>query len=406
MTTPIVEIELTGPLPDLESYCRDEGVGLVIRYKQQVVGFMLLPADADVRHENLAHLVSAEVGINILAEKLQAELAPAPSEVSMPSLTVAICTRDRPDLLARCLNSLQHLPSPGEEGQRGFDILVVDNAPSGNETRHATERLSGVTYTREERPGLNFARNRALQEAVGEFIAYLDDDVVVDSGWLSGLRQALTDHGDAIAVTGQVLPLELATRAQVIFERRGGFRHGFSGQRYTGECPGGGDLYPCRTGIFGVGCNMAFNRRKLLELGGFDEALDTGPTLPGGGDHDIFYRVVRSGGPLVYEPRMLVFHRHRRTMSQLRHQYWTWGLSVMALATKWHREDPLMRTHWRWLIYRWFRKQIFGLLRALAGRHALPPGCVLYELAGGFVGLLGEYDRSCRRSETIRSRYR
>ena len=406
MALPIVEVELTEPLPDLEARCRAGGMALIVRHKQQAVGFMMLPATAELKHDELARLVSAEAGTNILAEKLRAELAPTPSPVPVPSLTVAICTRDRPDLLTRCLDSLQGLPSADNEGMSGFDILVVDNAPSGNATRKATERHSDVTYIREVRPGLNFARNRALQEATSEYIAYLDDDVVVDGGWLAGLQDALTVHADAFAITGQVLPLELATRAQVLFERRGGFRHGFSRQRYTDQYAGGGDLYPCRTGIFGVGCNMAFNRRRLLDLAGFDEALDTGPPLPGGGDHDIFYRVVRAGGPLVYEPRMLVFHQHRKTMPQLRHQYWTWGLSVMAVATKWYREDPQMRTQWRWLIYRWFRMQIFDLLRSLAGRHVLPPGCIFRELAGGIVGLFGEYARSSRRSEVIRSRYR
>lgn len=406
MTLPIVEIELTDPLPDLEPRCHAGGMAIMIRHKQQVVGFLMLPVTAELQRDQLARLVSAEAGTTILAEKLRAELAPKHAPVLLPSLTVAICTRDRPDLLARCLGSLQHLPSAGDEDMRGFDILVVDNAPSGDATRQATERYSDVTYIREMRPGLNFARNRALQESSSDYIAYLDDDVVVDGGWLAGLHEALTVHADAIAVTGQVLPLELDTKAQVLFERRGGFRHGFSRLRYTGEYARGGDLYPCISGIFGVGCNMAFNRRRLLDLGGFDEALDTGPPLPGGGDHDVFYRVVRAGGPLVYEPRMLVFHQHRRTMPQLRHQYWTWGLSVMAVATKWYREDPQMRTKWRWLIYRWFRTQLFDLLRSLAGRHVLPPGCIARELAGGIVGLFGEYARSSRRSEIIRSRYR
>jgi glycosyltransferase involved in cell wall biosynthesis len=402
---PIVDIELTEPLPNLEERCGDEGMGLLIRHQQRAVGFILLPANADVRRDHLARRISAEVGTDILVEKLCAELVPPAAKGSLPSLTVAICTRDRPELLGRCLDSLRRLV-PADDGEEGeFDILVVDNAPTGDATKQAVEQIGGVSYVREVRPGLNFARNRALQEAAGDFVAYLDDDVVVDRGWLVGLQQALSQHSDAIALTGQVLPLELATRAQLLFERRGGFRHGFSTRRYSGDDEDDGELYPCRTGIFGVGCNMVFRRHTVLELGGFDEALDTGPPLPGGGDHDIFYRVVRAGGPLVYEPRMLVFHQHRKTMELLRHQYWTWGLSVMAVATKWYREDPMMRSRWRWLVYRWFRSQAFDLLRALSGRHVLPPGCILWEIAGGIVGLFGEYDRSSRRSEIIRRRY-
>jgi hypothetical protein len=102
---------------------------------------------------------------------------------------------------------------------------------------------------------------------------------------------------------------------------------------------------------------------------------------------------------------MVVFHQHRKTMALLRHQYWTWGLSVMALATKWYHDDPQMRRRWGWLIYRWFRSQTLDLLRALTGRHVLPPGCIFREILGGIVGLFGEYGRSSRRSEIIRGRY-
>ena len=56
---------------------------------------------------------------------------------------------------------------------------------------------------------------------------------------------------------------------------------------------------------------MVLRTVAVRELGGFDEALDTGPPLPGGGDLDIWSRLARAGHPLVYEPRLLVFHRHR-----------------------------------------------------------------------------------------------
>jgi hypothetical protein len=48
---------------------------------------------------------------------------------------------------------------------------------------------------------------------------------------------------------------------------------------------------------------------NLLELGGFDDALDTGPPLPGRGDLDIFYRLVRRGYPLIREPKLLIYQQ-------------------------------------------------------------------------------------------------
>jgi GT2 family glycosyltransferase len=291
-------------------------------------------------------------------------------------------------------------------GQWDFSVLVVDNAPSDEQTRELVGQFFNVRYACEVRPGLNFARNRAFHEADGDLIAYLDDDVTVDRGWLRGLQEVWSENPDAAALTGQVLPRELETEAQVLFEQRGGFRHGFDKVRYTAAVPVEEPfLYPCRTGIFGVGCNMAFRREVLLELGGFDEALDTGRPLPGGGDHDIFYRVIRAGHPLVYEPTYLVYHQHRRTMEQLRQQYWSWGQSVMAFASKAHADDPPLRWRWRKLIVAWFVAHIRELGQAMLGRHVLSARFLAQELWGGVVGWCGEYGRSQKRTAQIRRDY-
>ena len=62
-------------------------------------------------------------------------------------------------------------------------------------------------------------------------------------------------------------------------------------------------VYPYGPGRFGAGCNMAVRRDVARRLGGFDEALDTGPPLPGGGDIDLFHRVLRQGLPLAVNPK-------------------------------------------------------------------------------------------------------
>ena len=110
--------------------------------------------------------------------------------------------------------------------------------------------MGGARYVLEPRPGLNFARNRAIAEARGALLAFLDDDVVVDRHWRRGLAEAVGENPDAVAFTGLVLPLELATRAQVIFEQRGGFRRGFEKIRYGARLPGN-PLYPQGPGYLG-----------------------------------------------------------------------------------------------------------------------------------------------------------
>lgn len=150
---------------------------------------------------------------------------------------------------------------------------------------------------------------------------------------------------------------------------------------------------------------MAFRREVLLKIGGFDEALDTGAPLPGGGDLDIFYRVIRAGYPLVYEPQYLVYHQHRREYAKLRRQYWSWGLSLMAFAVKSYHSDPSHRALLVRLVGWWLKDQLRQFKSSLKGSHVLPPDLLLAEIWGSIVGLLGEYPRSLRRVEKIRRQF-
>ncbi|MEG4203713.1 glycosyltransferase [Microcoleus sp. Pol7_A1] len=406
MPYPILDIEVTQPLPNLKISEEDTGIALVVRRKDKAVGFIMqpLPPKSLLSPEDLAKMIEREVGIKLLQEAIREELTPAQNGDRFPSLTVAICTKDRPENLARCLQYLLKLQTPIAGEKLGFEVLVIDNAPSDERTKELVDSLPGVRYAREPKPGLDFARNRALQEATGELLAFLDDDVTPDRQWLNGLMEAWAENPDAGGFTGLVLPYELVTEAQILFESRGGFRRGFEKIRY-GQILPYNPLYPCGAGIFGAGCNMAFRRDVLLKLGGFDDALDTGAPLPGGGDLDIFYRVVRAGYLLVYEPRYLVFHQHRREYEKLRHQYWTWGLGFMAFVVKSYQTDPSQRSKLRWLVGWWFADQLNQLQKSVRGCHVLPPTMILAELWGGVVGLFGEYPRSLKRIEKMRQKF-
>src|SRR3954453_20152777 len=122
-----------------------------------------------------------------------------------------------------------------------------------------------------------------------------------------------------MAVTGLVLPYELETAAQLQFEEYGGFGRGFErrvyrvdqahGERAVAEHGG--------TGKFGTGAKKRVPKSVFEEIGRFDPALDVGTVTNGGGDLDMFFRVLRGGHTLVYEPAALVRHRHRRGRPQL-----------------------------------------------------------------------------------------
>ncbi|MBD2089464.1 glycosyltransferase [Microcoleus sp. FACHB-1515] len=397
----IVHLEVTQPLPTLNIPADKTGVALIVRRHDKPIGLLLkaLPAPCAIAPAELADWLAQDMSAKLLQERLHEELALPDQPVNFPSLTVAICTKDRPDSVERLLRSLLPLQQTSQ-----FEILVVDNAPSDDRTQTVVAAFASVCYVREPKAGLDFARNCALQTATGELLAFLDDDVVVDRQWLNGLREAWAENPDAAAFTGLVLPYELETEAQILFEQRGGFRRGFEKIRYGQYLPNNVE-YPCGSGIFGAGCNMAFRRDVLRAIGGFDDALDTGAPLPGGGDIDIFYRIIRAGYPLVYEPRYLVFHQHRRELKQLRRQYWSWGLGVMAFVTKSYRCDASQRSKLLRLIAWWYKDKFGQLLCSFTTSRQVPPVMILAELWGGVVGLLGEYDRSCDRVNAIRSQY-
>jgi len=283
---------------------------------------------------------------------------------------------------------------------------VVDNAPSDTSTRDLVAAQPAVNYFLEPKPGLDFARNSAVREATGDYIAFLDDDVTVDSAWFSGLLRAVSENPDAGAVTGPVMPMELDTQSQVLFEERGGFGRGFGSVRHSQHAIAN-ITHPCNAGMFGAGCNMVLRRQLLFQIGLFDEALDTGAPLPGGGDLDIFYRVLRSDSPLVYESSMAVYHRHRRDYKGLRRQMWTWGLGYMTYMMKTHEHERANRFKQRLAIIG--SLMFFSRMAALSllgkWKYDWTFSLAVWELAGGIKGIAGEYGRSKRRIAAIKARH-
>jgi GT2 family glycosyltransferase len=399
----ICELELRQPLPAIQVPKGYSGLAAVLRLDDRPVGFLLEAARAGTKFspELLAEKILEQSGKQILSEKLYEQLRGSAPVPARPTLDIAICTHNRPALLVRCLESLRQ-QGIFDQGS-GVGVLVIDNAPPDEKTRHAVLDFPDVRYCVEPKPGLDFARNRAIEDSNAELLAFLDDDVAIDRSWLDSLYAAWAANPDAAAFTGPILPLELETEAQILFERMGGFGRSFERARF-GSVSTESPTYPCGAGMFGAGANMTFRRAVLEELGGFDDALDTGAPLPGGGDLDIFYRIVRAGRVLVREPGLVVYHQHRREYRALRHQMWTWGLGSMAFLTKSWRSDPTERTKLRRWVLWWMSYQLSKIFVPFlrTNRKPWPLDLVLAEIVGGIAGLCGAYDRSLARAERLR----
>ncbi len=404
----LVDIDIKGALPTLSVETEHDGIGIIVRADGAPLGFVLTALQTPVvlKPDALTTFICAELGVTHLGAAVPESCAREQRTHQWPAITVAICTKDRPHYVQRCLQALLDLPEQMFGSPLSAELLIVDNAPSDSSTRELVDALANVRYTLEPKPGLDFARNKALQSATGDLIVFLDDDVIVDRIWLAGLMDAWSRNPDAVAFTGLVLPYKLDTSAQIVFEQRGGFRAQlstpFQGKRFTKDTQHS-PLYPCEAGVFGVGANMAFHRQTVLALGGFDEALDMGASLPGGGDLDMFYRVIRAGFPLVYEPKYLVFHDHRRELDALRRQCRGWSLGFTAFLSKSYKTDPDNRAKLRKLIAGWFKYQFIQAVASLVGNGVLPLNLVVAEIRGGLRGFLGGYSRALKRVERIRA---
>jgi glycosyltransferase involved in cell wall biosynthesis len=228
------------------------------------------------------------------------------------TLSVVVCTRDRSHHLRHCLQSLSKtLPRPDE-------IIVVDNAPSTDETRRLVAQYPGIHYVLEPRPGLDRARNRGVVSAGGDIVAFTDDDATVHHAWGRAIRDCF-HGGEVAAVTGIVLPVELETPAQVLFEQHWGFGRGYRLLRYDATY----FRRLKRRGVpawhVGAGANMAFRREVFDQVGLFDELLDVG-AAGCSGDSEMWYRLLASGAVCLYSPRAVAFHLHRRELRDLSRQ--------------------------------------------------------------------------------------
>lgn len=292
-------------------------------------------------------------------------------------MTVVVCTRDRTERLARCLRALLELDYPA------YEVVVIDNAPSDERTARIAAEL-GVRYVREEVPGLDRARNRGIRAARHEIIAFTDDDVRADRGWLREVAAAFADP-ETMAVTGFVAPETLDTRAERLFELDyGGMSHGTRPRTFRrSELRNTQLLW---ASAIGCGANMAFRKRVFDAVGCFDVGLDVGTLAGGAGDVDMLHRTVVSGHTAAYRPSALVWHSHRRTLPELRRQLFDNGRSFGAyLVTCFRRRTVPRHAILRFAAYDWFARWI---LRRLVRPGRFPRGLVIAEMTGAVLSPL------------------
>jgi glycosyltransferase involved in cell wall biosynthesis len=382
---PIVPIEGCAGLGALRVLVRDRGV--------PVAWLTIEHPPATIEVDAIERLLVDRVGTELRVASLRRALEPL-GNGTLPPMSVVVCTRDRTASLERCLASLRALDYPT------FEVIVVDNAPATRDTEMLVARAGWTRYVREDRPGLDWARNRGIAAARHEIVAFTDDDVRVDPAWLRGIAHGFADDSTML-VTGFVAPAELDSDAQVMFELGyGGMGKGFSPVEW------GRDPLPHR-GLgahhLGVGANMAFRRAVFDRIGTFETTLDVGTPSRGGGDLDMFHRVLVSGALARYEPRALVWHSHRREMPalhrQLRDNGRGFGVYLMTCAARGTVRRAAVA---RYAIFVWMRWLGGRVVRRLVRREVLSLPLQLEEIRGAVSAPLA-YLATRRRDAAIRA---
>ncbi len=386
------KVELSQPLRPLNDITQYSGARIFISWQNQVIGHVDVDNERQiVTVEQLQSLVIAEFGggetaVSSWSDLLQHIAHSYPKRNPLPadvSVSIVIATFDRPDDLRACLQGLQALESP-----RPIEIVIVDNHPASGLTKPLITEFPDIVWVEEPRQGLAYARNAGFVASTGDITIATDDDVRLPSDWLERLLAPFADP-EVMIVTGNTLPIELETESQRLYEAYGGLGKGYERIDADQTWFDGFRTQGVPTWRLGATANAAFRSTIFHhpEIGLMDEAL--GPGMPSGVGEDtyLFYKTLRAGYKLVYEPASHVWHRHRREMVSLRRQLYGYSKGHIA----YHLTTFLRDRDWRALLHIFVLMPPWQVLRILRLLLATIRGTAEYSLSLLLLGVWGSF---------------
>jgi O-antigen biosynthesis protein len=293
-----------------------------------------------------------------------------------PPVSVVVCTHNGESTLDECLARLDALTYPD------YEVIVVNDGSSDASAEIARRHRAQLVET--DHRGLGNARNEGIRAARGEVVAFLDDDAYPDPDWLHYLAALLRGNGHAGVGGPNIPPDDDGLLAECVAAAPGGPIHVLVSDREAEHVPG---------------CNMAFRKDLLEEVGGFDERFEVA-----GDDVDLCWRLQKAGRTLGFSAGAVVMHRRRDSIRRYLRQQFGYGKSEALLERKWPThynrvgasrwagriyESPVARMPRRRQMVRYgtwgsgLFQSIYEPPRAMAGMLQAPEGLLL-------VGLLGE----------------
>lgn len=233
-------------------------------------------------------------------------------------VSVVVPSRDRPEMLARCLASVRASLRDGDE------LVVVDSASrDAGAVRGVAERY-GARVVRCDVPGVDLARNAGWPAGSRSLVLFTDDDVVVDAGWADAFSRCAAEHPEAAFLTGWIGVPD-------------GQQRGYEVAIKDDDMPA--VLDRSTRGILGHGASLAVRREVLVAVGGWDEALGSGARFQSSPEVDLFDRMLAAGHTGRFCPEARAWHDQWRAGTEIVRLHLRYGTGAGARLAKLIRTD-------------------------------------------------------------------
>ena len=220
----------------------------------------------------------------------------------MLDLSLIIATYNRAEQLMVTLESVATQRHPAQR----WECIVVDNN-SKDDTRERVEAFAAahsdlqLRYVFESNQGLSYARNRGIEEAKGEIIAFVDDDERIVEEFVAAYVELFASHRDAMSAGGKIIAEYPTGRPHWMSK--------YAERPIANPMDFGQSIKPFPKGRIPGGGNMAMRRVVFERIGMFDTSLGrTGKQLIGGEESDLFARLRREGVALYFVPKAAIYH--------------------------------------------------------------------------------------------------
>lgn len=204
-----------------------------------------------------------------------------------------------------------YLPSVRAATQRlpGSEVIVVDNGSTDGSAAFVRERFPEIRILALPRNlGFGGGSNAGIRAAVHDVVVLLNSDMRVEPDFLAPLLEGFSDER-VFSVSCQIFFSDPAKPREETGLTESWWQQGSLRVRHRAD-PAIHDLFPC---AYGGGGSCAYDRRKFLELGGFDELLSPFYLE----DTDLGYRAWKRSWKNFYQPASVVYHEHRGTIGRL-----------------------------------------------------------------------------------------